>query len=123
MNNAFVDLFNKVGKELFQKVFGIILTDNGHEFDKLRDIEIDEYGEVLTQVFYCHAYNSQEKGSCENNHRIVTYIKEKGVSLDSLTQDKVNLMFSHINSLARGSLSGFTPYEALKRIFQPFLQS
>ena len=24
-------------------------------------------------------------------------------------------MFSHINSLARGSLSGFTPYEALKK--------
>lgn len=115
VNNAFINLFNKVGKELFQKVFGIILTDNGHEFDKLRDIEIDEYGEVLTQIFYCHAYNSQEKGSCENNHRIVRYIKEKGVSLDSLTQDKVNLMFSHINSLARGSLSGFTPYEALKK--------
>lgn len=117
VNNAFIDLLNKVGKELFQKVFGIILTDNGCEFDKLRDIEIDEYGEVLTQVFYCHAYNSQEKGSCENNHRLVRYIKEKGVSLDNLTQDKVNLMFSHINSLARGSLSGFTPYEALEKDF------
>lgn len=115
VNNAFIDLFNKIGKELFQKVFGIILTDNGSEFDKLRNIEIDEFGEVLTQVFYCHAYNSQEKGSCENNHRIIRYIKEKGVSLDNLTQDKVNLMFSHINSLARGSLSGFTPYESLKK--------
>lgn len=68
-------------------------------------------------MFYCHAYNSQEKGSCENNHRLIRYIKEKGVSLDNLTQDKVNLMFSHINSLARGSLSGFTPYESLEKDF------
>ena len=115
VNNAFFDLLNKVGKALFQKVFGIILTDNGKEFDKLRDIECDEQGEVLTQVFYCHAYNSQEKGSCENNHRLIRYIKEKGVSLDSLNQDQVNLMFSHINSLARGSLSGYSPYEAIKK--------
>lgn len=115
VNNAFLDLINKVGKDLFQKVFGIILTDNGSEFDKLRDIEIDNQGEVLTQVFYCHAYTSQEKGSCENNHRLIRYIKDKGVSLDSLTQDKVNLMFSHINSLARGSLSGYTPYESIKK--------
>ena len=117
VNTAFYDLINKVGKELFQKIFGLILTDNGKEFNKLRNIEVDSNGEILTQVFFCHPYSSQEKGACENNHRLIRYIKEKGVSLDNLTQAQVDLMFSNINSLARTSLSGFTPYEEISKDF------
>mgnify|MGYP004509514539 CR=1 FL=1 len=35
-------------------------------------------------------------------------------NMKDLTQDKINLMFSHINSVPRKSLGGKTPYEAFE---------
>ena len=34
--------------------------------------------------------------------------------MKDLTQEKINLMFSHINSVPRKSLGGKTPYEAFE---------
>jgi hypothetical protein len=39
----------------------------------------------------------------------------KGVSMNSLSQDDVNLMMSHINSYARSVLGGQTPVEVFLR--------
>ena len=36
----------------------------------------------------------------------------KGSSFDELTQEKTNLIMSHINSTSRDKLNGKTPYEA-----------
>ncbi|MDW7739715.1 MAG: IS30 family transposase, partial [Bacillota bacterium] len=38
-------------------------------------------------------------------------IVPKGNSFDHFTQDNVNLIFSHVNSVKRKSLGGKTPYE------------
>lgn len=48
----------------------------------------------------------------ENNHNFVREILPNGMSWAKLTQEKVDLMFSHINSVPRDSLGGKTPYEA-----------
>ena len=46
-----------------------------------------------------------------NRFTYIRYILPQGSSFDDLTQDKVNLMMSHINSTARPSLQGKTPIE------------
>lgn len=40
-----------LGKELFSNVFEVILTDNGHEFSNLNDMERSIYGGTRTKVF------------------------------------------------------------------------
>jgi len=92
-------------------LFPVVLTDNGTEFTKPEEIEENEYGEILTSVFYCHPLASWEKGDCENNHAMIRRILPKGSSFSNLTQEKVDLMMDHINSYPRPQYNGRTPYE------------
>ena len=105
-----------LGTELFKSIFEVILTDNGHEFKDINGIENSIYGGKRTTVFYCEPNRSYEKGSCENNHKLIRYVIPKGTSLESFMQKDISLMMDHINSYARKSLFGKTPYQAAKTI-------
>ncbi len=72
------DLF---GYELFQKLFPIILTDNGSEFSNPDTIE----------------YNGPNI--------------PKGLSFDNYNQEEITLIINHINSVPREKLNGMTPFE------------
>jgi len=52
----------------------------------------------------------------EKNHEFIRYVLPKGSSFQVLTQDDVNLMINHINSLGRKSLNWASPYD-LGKIF------
>jgi len=52
-----------------------------------------------------------QKPHVENNHNYVRDIIPNGKSLKKLTQEDVDLMFSHIHSTPRESLNDKTPYE------------
>ena len=64
-----------------------------------------------TKLFFCDPYQSSQKPRVEKNHTLFRDIVPKGQSFDSFTQDTVNLIFSHVNSVKRKSLNGKTPYE------------
>ena len=55
-----------------------------------------------------------QKPHVENNHVFIHDIIQKKKSMKDVTQDKLDLMFSHINSVPRKSLGGKTPYEAFE---------
>ena len=101
-----------IGTEIFQKTFPVILTDNGSEFHSPEFIECTQWGELRTTIFYCDPNASWQKGRLERNHEFIRYIIPRGRSFDHLRQSDVTLMINHINSLARESLGGMTPYEA-----------
>ena len=117
VNNALMELKNKLGLETYKILFQVILTDNGIEFSLLDEIENDENGELITKVFFCDPYKSSQKGSCERNHEFIRYVLPKGVSFDNLNQKDVDLMFSHIKSTPRNSLGFKTPFELFKTAF------
>lgn len=117
VNQALLNLKDKIGIELYKKLFQTILTDNGIEFSLLDEIEYDDFGELLSNVFFCDPYNSSQKGACERNHEFIRYILPKGKSFDSLNQKDVDLIFSHINSTPRKSLGFNTPYNVFKAVF------
>ena len=95
------------------------LADNGVEFDRM--IELEQVYSNL-HVFYTRTYSSADKGSCEKNHVLVRYIQYKGHSWDDMDQEKINLIFSHINSYPRKSLKKKTPYDlVLENLGQEFL--
>lgn len=108
----------KLGTDNFYKLFRIILCDNGSEFDSMPDLEIDkETKEQRIHVFYTRPYCSGDKGSCERNHELFRYVIAKGKSLDDLTQDELNFIFSNINSYPRKSLGYQTPYDVFTEDF------
>ena len=103
-----------IGIELFKKIFEAILTDNGSEFFNPMSIEKDEETEeIVSHVFYCDPGASWQKGAIEKNHEYIRYVLPKGSSFDELTQEKVNILMSNINSISRDTLNGQTPYNAI----------
>ena len=108
---AINDLCDTIGIRTFKKYFPVILTDNGSEFKNPWDIEKNEAGTHRTYVFYCDPYVSNQKGRLEKNHEYIRYIIPKGRSMYRYTQEDINLMASHINSTARDSLNGATPFD------------
>lgn len=104
-------LQNELGAEVFARLFPVILTDRGPEFSNPSALECDEYGEILSKVFYCNANAPYQKGRIEKNHEFLRYILPKGTSFDAMTQEDITLCINHINSTVRGSLNGRTPFE------------
>lgn len=49
----------------FDKLFPVILTDNGNEFSNLYAIEFDKMGNRRTRIFYCDPSSPYQKGSVE----------------------------------------------------------
>jgi len=107
------------GVEFFKTLFPAILTDNGPEFSDPRMIEFyrvdPEHNPTKlarrTYVFFCDPYNSQQKPHVERNHEEIRRVLVKGTSFDTLRQEDINLMLSHVNSAPRPSLDGKTPYD------------
>jgi len=111
MASTLNDYQEKLGNELFSRLFNLLLTDRGSEFEKVSLFEHGVDGNHRLNIFYCDAMQSAQKPHVENNHNYVRDIIPNGKPLDKLTQDNINTMFSHINSTPRKSLHGKTPYE------------
>ncbi|MCR5337470.1 MAG: IS30 family transposase [Lachnospiraceae bacterium] len=109
--DAINNLCDTIGIRTFKKYLPIILTDNGSEFKNPWDIEKNESGTYRTRVFYCDPYVSNQKGRLEKNHEYIRYVIPKGRSMQAYTQADINLLASHINSTARDSLNGATPFD------------
>jgi len=99
---------HEADKDFFQ-LFPVILTDNGGEFARVKDIEMDIRGEI--KLFFCDPNRSDQKGRIEKNHTLIRDILPKGTSFDNLTQEDINLVCSHVNSVKRAALNGKSAYE------------
>ena len=99
---------HQADKDFFQ-LFPVILTDNGGEFARVDDIEMDVRGE--SKLFFCDPNRSDQKGRIEKNHTLIRDILPKGTSFNNLTQEDINLVCSHVNSVKRAALNGKSAYE------------
>ena len=108
-----LDYLQELLEKDYSKLFSLLLTDRGAEFEICNLFEVNqETGEFRTNIFYCDPHTPSQKPHVENNHNYIRDILPNGKDLSNLTQDDLNLMFSHINSTPRQSLAGKTPYEA-----------
>ena len=105
----------------YRKLFTLILTDRGSEFEISKLFEVNfETGEFRTNIFYCDPQTHSQKPHVENNHNYVRNILPNSKNLSKLTQEDIDLMFSHINSTPRQALGGrlhmrhFASFMALK---------
>lgn len=123
-----IDLLETIlGKDLFSKEVAIIKTDRGSEFKDAEGFEKEENGKKRTRVFYCDPMASGQKGSLENNHKEICYICPKEINLKELglnSQEKANMIISHINSQSKEKLKGKSPLEMMEflnpKLYQKF---
>ena len=120
-SQSVIDIFDsldlKLGGRLFNRLFPVILTDNGSEFSNPRKIEYREFaptreiGYHRTRVYYCDAGCPHQKGAIEVNHELIRRVLPKGTCFDELTQEDITRMMNHINSYKRKKLNNRSPYE------------
>ena len=113
-----VDLLEKIlGEDLFSEEVAIIKTDRGSEFCDAEGFEKEENESRRTRIFYCDPMAYGQKGSLENNHKEIRYICPKENDLKDLglnSQEKANLIVSHINSQSKEHLKGKSPLEVME---------
>jgi hypothetical protein len=110
--NVFRYLYSILGKDYFQRLFPVILTDNGSEFSNPLALETAEDGPKITSIFYCNPSSPYQKPTVENNHEFIRRILPKGSSFNHLTQADIQKMMNHINSYSREKLNDKSPYES-----------
>lgn len=101
----------------FGDILPLIITDNGGEFADVFTIENGLDGQKESDLFFCDPMQSSQKPRVEKNHTMFRDIVPKGESFDNFTQETVNLIFSHVNSVRRKSLNGKTPFEVFSFTF------
>ena len=116
-----IDVFNELetilGLEVFQKLFVVILTDNGSEFSNPTEIEFSKEKIQRTKIFYCEPSRPDQKGHCEVNHEFIRRVLPKGSSFNNLTQEDINTLMSHINSYKRKELNDCNPIQLFSLMY------
>ena len=97
------------GGVAFHQLFPVILTDNGSEFSYVEELERDIDGK--SHLYFCDPSRPDQKGRIEKNHTLIRDILPKGTYFDNLTQEDINLVCSHVNSVKRAALNGKSAYE------------
>ena len=103
-NQKHLTLSNRtyIEQELLQKSTFSSIGEVLHKDPSTISKEVKRYSETVT---------ANQKGRLEKNHEYIRYVIPKVRSMHRYIQDDINLMTSHINSTARDSLNGATPFD------------
>lgn len=94
VQQVFDDLWDKLGPDIFERLFPVILTDNGGEFKNPEALEFTGYGTQRTRIFYCDPMSSWQKPHIERSHEFICQVIPKGTSMDDFTQEDITLMLT-----------------------------
>lgn len=111
VQKVFDTLSDELGIKTFRELFPVILTDNGTEFQRPDLLENTRNSQVRTKIYYCNPNSSWQKGMLEKNHEYIRLVIPKGKSLEPYTAQDAIILMNHINSEARDSLNGCTPFK------------
>ena len=101
-----------------------ITCDNGVEFSTNYNFTNDDLKEfVRTNLFYCHPYRSGERGTNENQNKLIRRFYPKGNDLTNVIQDDLNKIQDFINNMPRKIFNGLTSNQFLKRNEIEYLQT
>ena len=89
-----------------------ITQDNGKE-----NYGHEETRQALgTEMYFCHAYHSWEKGSVENRNRVIRRFFPKGTDFTEVSEEEVARVEYIINSMPMKCLGFATPYEKMNQL-------
>ena len=99
-----LDVIEKKYKKEFNNKFKTITFDNGPEFRSWKSLEKSYYKtktKPRTQVYYAHPYCSGERGSNENNNRLIRRFIPKGIDITTISEEFIQKIENWINNYPR----------------------
>ena len=88
--------------ELFPRIFQSITVDNGSEFADCAAMEKSHSGDgKRTKIYYCHPWSSWERGSNENQNKMIRRHFPKGADLSEVSAEEVERAESWLNNYPR----------------------
>ena len=101
------------GEKNFRMVFKSITVDNGSEFQDCDGMQKSRRNKMdRTKIYYCHPYCSCERGSNENQNKMVRRHIPKGTNFDNIQKSEVKSMEEWINNYPRKRLNYRTSNQA-----------
>ena len=101
----------------FRKKFKSITLDNGREFLDWESIEESRLtGKKRTLVYFAHPYSSWERGTNENQNKIIRRFIPKGTDISKLSDREIKRIEEWMNSYPRKILDYRTPNELVLNI-------
>lgn len=92
----------QIGSKRFRQIFKSITVDNGCEFQYYNDLERSAITKSKrTKLYYCHPYSSWERGTNENQNKLIRRHYPKGTSFDNLKQSDLDKLQDWINNYPR----------------------
>ncbi len=114
-----LDRLERKWGDMFYKIFRSITIDNGVEFSDYIGLERSALKDgKRTFVFYCHPYSSWERGTNENNNRLIRRHIPKGVDFEDITDEEIAYIEKWINNYPRGIFD----YKTSAELFEEELQ-
>ena len=98
----------KLGRKKFRKVFKSITVDNGSEFLDADLLEKSVVGGKRTTMYYCHPYSAFERGSNENQNKMIRRFVPKGVDIDNYSNKQIRDIQDWINKYPRKILDYYS---------------
>lgn len=93
-------------KGLAPSLFKSVTSDNGSEFANLSQLSKE------TAVYFCHPYASFERGTSENQHKIIRRFLPKHQSLKKVKKAQIRRIQQWMNDYPRRILNYKTPHQA-----------
>lgn len=103
-----LDFLEQKYQDRFHLFFKTITCDNGSEFLSPERMESSCIypGKNRTIVYHCHPFRSCERGSNENQNRIIRYFIPKGSDIDIYEDDDIIFIQNYMNNLPRKIFKG-----------------
>ena len=113
-----LDNLQEILEEDYIKLFSLLLTDRGAEFEKYELFEVNTgTGEIRTNIFYCDPQTPSQKPHVENINKQIRKFFPKGKSIDNHTKESVkNHNITLLNTPIK-SLDGNTPKDAFITVY------
>jgi transposase, IS30 family len=108
----------------FKEKFKSITFDNGVEFLDWKSLEVSDrvLGEQRTITYFAHAYSSWERGTNENQNRMIRRFIPKGTDIADIDEEEIKRIQDWMNNYPRKILGYKTANEVAKvyidRIYQ-----
>ena len=116
-----VRILNRLEKRLgrnFRTIFRTITVDNGCEFNNSPKIEKSIYKGNRTLLYYCHPYQSSERGSNEKQNQMIRRHIKKYTKIEDYSDQTLKKVQDWLNNYPRGIFN----YESANDRFQRELQ-
>lgn len=110
-------LERKMGAPAFRETFKTITCDNGMEFTDVKGIEKSKLNKgQRTMLYFAHPYCSGERGSNENQNKMIRRWIPKGDDIGLYTDMEIQQIEDWINNLPRKMFGGLSSVEYEKLI-------